>query len=154
MTHVYATSLLYPDISDGDIPIIAKFPHNSGFLVNKKENSTESKRRFSRWRELKKAGGEQAVDQVYLETDEFVPDAVLVTSETKLARMGGVVRGAYFPLLRGSTARLFESFNLGPHVRLVEISIYEPDPDKNGTVQAGPYRLRKRPEEGAWLSFH
>ena len=153
MTHVYAHSFYYPDISDSDIPIILKFPHNAGFLVTEKDYSAESERQVSRWQELEEKGGEQAIDQVYLETDEFVPDAVLVTNETKLARMGDVVGGGYFPLLRGSTARLFESFNLGSHVRLVETPVHEPDPDQNGTVEAGPYRLRKRPEEGAWLSL-
>ena len=152
MQHVYGTALRY-ELMDYDIPVVARFPVNPGFLTTDKLQLAETLRKQAIWEALQGDGGDAAVDKYYLTTNDCIPEAILVTSERKLARMGGVVQGGYFPLLRGPTARLFESFNLGPQVRLVEIPVYEPDPSQNGTVKSGPYRLRERADEGAWLSL-
>lgn len=69
---------------------------------------------------------------------------MLVTSERKLTRMGDFVGMAPVPVMRGQSARLFESFDLGPHARLWELPVYEVDKAAGGTLARGPYKRRER----------
>lgn len=130
-----------------DTPIIAKRSWTEGFPVSEAALSKSRKQLFERASKLSKPAEIDAHLAVYL------PEAVLVTSERKLSRVGGVVPGGSYPLLRGPTARLFERFDLGPGSRLLEVPVYEPDPSRDGTVAKGPYRLRERDDEGAWLAL-
>ncbi|MEP1231300.1 MAG: hypothetical protein ABJG88_11545 [Litorimonas sp.] len=153
MTDYVYGSQMYYSMSGNDYPLAARYQGELKFALTEKQVMESYDRRSNRVKQLRAEGGKVAVDDAFLKTSEFTPEAVLVMSERKLARMGGVVVGAGAPLLRGATARLFEQFDLGPNARLVEMPIYEPEPDKNGTVKAGPYRLRERAEEGAWLAL-